>query len=198
MSMDVQVNHICKTSYYHLSKIASIRSLLDRRTTEALIQAFVFSRLNYCNSLLFGITKQNMAKLQKVQNKAARICLKVSRKQHRSSISLLKELQWLPISFCIEYSILLLTFKCLNNLAPKYLSDLLQYNRGSRQTRSSQLDLLVVPKSRTKSFGDRSFEYAAPTLWNNLPLSIRKVESVVGFKLNLKRHLRRIAYAESV
>ena len=92
MSMDVQVNYICKTSYYHLSKIASIRSLLDRRTTEALIQAFVTSRLNFCNSLLFGITKQNISKLQKVQNRAARLCLKVSREQRIPTVTLLKEL----------------------------------------------------------------------------------------------------------
>ena len=145
MSMDIHINNTCKNSYYHLSKIASIRSLIDRDTSEALIHDFVSSRLDYCNSLLFGITKQNIYKLQKLQNKAARICLQVSRKQRIPSLSLLKELHWLPISYRIEFKIRLLTYKCLNNLAPQYLSDLLQVRDCPRQTRSSQLDLLVIP-----------------------------------------------------
>ena len=192
--MSVHVTSVCKTAYFYLSKVSSIRSLLDRKTTETLIRAFVSSRLDYCNSLLFGITQQNLAKLQKVQNKAARIVLKVSRKSNIPSISLLKELQWLPIKYSIDFKILLLTYQCLHNQAPKYLSDLLQFRPTERHTRSASLRLLSVPKSRTKSFGDRSFAVAAPRLWNALPLHLRQSESVVGFKRNLKLYLLSIAF----
>ena len=57
-----------------------------------------------------------------------------------------------------------------------------------RTTRSVSLDLLDVPKSRTESFGDRSFSVAAPILWNSLPLYIREAESLAGFKKALKTH----------
>ena len=194
LSMHIHVTSVCQASYFYLSKIASIRPLLDQNTTEALIHAFVSSRLDYCNSLLFGITQQNLAKLQKVQNKAARICLKVSRKSHIPSLSLLKELHWLPILYRIYFKILLLTFKCLHNLAPPYLSDLLRYRPSERTTRSASLDLLFIPKSRTKSFGDRSFAVAATRLWNELPLYLRNSESVVGFKKNLKTHMFKLAF----
>ena len=194
LSMNSHVTSVCKSSYFYLSKIASIRHLLDRSTTEALIYAFVCSRFDYCNSLLFGITKQNIAKQQKVKNKAARIVLKVSRRSNIPSLTLLAELHWLPISFRIEFKILLLTYKCLHNLAPRYLSDLLQYYTSGQTTRSAAFDLLFVPKSRTKSFGDRSFEVAAPGLWNKLPLSIRQAESVAGFKKLLKTHMFRQAF----
>ena len=196
MSMDVHVTSVCQSSFYHLSKIASIRPLLNQDTTEALIHAFVSTRLDFCNCLLFGITKKNLRKLQKVQNRAARICLKISRKQQIPSLSLLKELHWLPISFRIDFKTLLLTYKCLNNCAPQYLSDLLQRRTLDRTTRSASLGLLVVPESRRKSFGDRSFAVAAPRLWNDLPLFIRQAGSVAAFKKNLKTHLFRKAFVE--
>ena len=194
LAMDVHVTAVCQSSYFYLSKIASIRHLLNQSTTEALIHAFVSSRLDYCNGLLFGITKQNLSKLQKVQNKAARICLNVSRKSRISSMTLLKELHWLPISFRIDFKVLLLTYKCLNNMAPKYLSDLLHQRPNELSTRSASLDLLSIPKSRTKSFGDRSFAVAAPRLWNELPFPLRNSESVVGFKKDLKTRLFRLAF----
>ena len=194
LAMDSHVNSVVKSSYFHLSNIMSIRSLLDQRTTESLIHAFVSSRLDYCNSLLFGITFGNIIKLQRVQNKAARICLKISRKSRISSISLLRQLHWLPITFRIEFKILLLTYKCLNGFAPSYLSELLHHHVVERSSRSSDLGLLIIPKSRTKSFGDRSFEVAAPRLWNELPLSIRQSGSVAEFKRQLKTHLCNRAY----
>ena len=129
------------------------------------------------------------SELQRVQNKAARICLKISRKTRVLSISLLRKIHWLPITFRIEFKILLLTFKCLNGLAPSYLSELLHYHVVERTTRSSELGLLTIPKSRTKSYGDRSFEVAAPRLWNELPLFIRESGSVAEFKSKLKTHL---------
>ena len=101
---------------------------------------------------------------------------------------------WLPISFRLDFKILFLTYKCLNNLAPLYLSDLLQRRTMGRPTRSASLDLLVVPKSRRKSFGDRSFAVGVPRLWNDLPLGIRRAESVAAFKKNLKTDLFRKAF----
>ena len=189
MAMDTHIDNLCKSCHFHLSNIQSIRHLLDIKTTESLIHAFVSSRLDFCNSLLFGISKSNISKLQKIQNRAARICLKVSRKSHISSSSLLAQLHWLPITYRIKFKILLLTFKCLNGLAPPYLSELLHFSDTGRTTRSSSQNLLVVPKSRTKTYGDRTFEVAAPGLWNNLPLSVRQSESVVTFKKSLKTFL---------
>lgn len=194
LSMDVHIAAVCKSSHFHLTQIASIRPLLDLKTTEALVHAFVSSRIDYNNSLLFGITKQNVKKLQKVQNRAARICLKVARKQRVPSITLFQELHWLPISFRIDFKILLLTYKCLNNTAPRYLSDLLQRRTSDQITHSTSLDLLAITKSTRKSFGDRSFSVAAPRLWNNLPRYIRQAESVAGFKKSLKTYLCRQAY----
>ena len=154
----------------------------------------ILSRIDYCNSLLAGITKQNLSMLQKIQNRAARLCLNVSRKSKIPSLMLLYKLHWLPVAFRIDFQILLLTYKCLNGMAPSYLSELLSFRSVGRTLRSSSQSLLSVPKSRTKSFGERAFSTIAPRLWNGLPLSLRSAESIGSFKKDLKTLLFRKAF----
>ena len=120
LTMSIHVNSVWKYSYFHLRRIYSTRPFLDVKTAETIIHAFVTSRMYYCNSLLFGITKQNFFKFQKVQNCSARICLNISRKSKVSYISLLRNLHWLPIQIRINFKILLFVFKCIYGLAQSY------------------------------------------------------------------------------
>ncbi len=84
----------------------------------------VTSKLNYCNSLLYGLLEILFNKLWNVQKSTARLITMAGKYQHISPT--MKKLHWLPIRQRIEYKVLLLTHKDLNNLAPVYLSDLLQ------------------------------------------------------------------------
>ncbi len=128
---------------------------LPEKSRETVIHAFITSRLDYCNSLLYGISKSQVARLQLVQNAAAKF-LKNGRKfDHVTPI--LRALHWLPVHFRIEFKILLFVFKCLNNLAPNYLSDLLCPYNPSRSLRSSYLNLLTIPCSRLKRRGTEPF-----------------------------------------
>ena len=96
----------------------------------------------------------------------------------------------------IVYKINLLTFKSMAGLSPTYLSDLLQRYIPSRTLRSSSQSLLQLPRRLpSKSYGQRSFSYAAPLLWNDLPLHIRTAANVNTFKSLLKTHLFKIAYS---
>ena len=189
MSMEV-----CKASYYHLQKLYRIRPCLDLSSTESLVYAFISSRIDYCNSLLYGLTKQNLAKLQRLQNAAARLCLRVPRRARVSSKCLLSQLHWLPVENRIIFKILLITFKALNGLAPPYISAFLTRRTSSCTLRSFDSHLLVVPKSRTKSFGDRAFPNVAPRLWNDLPFYIRSSATTGSFKKTLKTYLFRQAF----
>ena len=67
-NMVEHVKKICKTSYYHLRKIFKIRKYLAEETTKILVDAFVSSKLDYCNSLLYGLPKHMISSLQSVQN----------------------------------------------------------------------------------------------------------------------------------
>ena len=83
------------------------------------------------------------------------------------------ELHWLPVKFRIMYKILLLTYKCLHGLAPDYLAELIQEYKPSRNLRSSSKINLVAASVSTVSYGQRSFNYAAPDLLYTLPFHIK-------------------------
>ena len=93
------------------------------------------------------------------------------------------------------YKIILFAFKAQNELAPSYICELITQYAPSRALRSRDQYLLKMPpKTRLKTFGDRSFEVAAPTLWNALPLDMRKITSLEKFKKELKTYLFKLAF----
>ena len=143
------------------------------------------------NSLLKGITERSLRKLQLAQNAAARILTKTRKFDHITPI--LKDLHWLPVRERINFKLLLLTWKALNGTAPSYISNLLVPYQPIRILRSSDKNLLAVPRT-SSTLGDRAFSVAAPTLWNSLPLQIRCCESLQLFKNLLKTHLYNKVY----
>ena len=117
------INKACNAAFYHLHNLRRIKKYLSRDSLITLVHAFITSRLDYCNGLLFGLPKAQIAKLQRVQNAAARLILGIGKFSHITPA--LYELHWLPVSLRIDYKILLLTFKCIYGLAPTYLRDLI-------------------------------------------------------------------------
>ena len=187
LSMTAHVNNLCKSASFVLRSIGQLRKYLDRATTEKLVHAFVTSRLDYCNCLLFGLPDKLINKLQRVQNSAARLVTGAKKRDHISQI--LSDLHWLPIKKRIMFKLLLIVYKSLNHAAPKYLSELFWPYHPKPNLRSSTRSLLVVPNSRLKSFGDRAFEIAGPKLWNALPMNIRAASTTHQFKSLLKTYL---------
>ncbi len=167
-------------------------SFLSFKDFEKVIHTFILSRLDYCNSLYFGIRQTAISRLQLVQNAAARLLSGAKKREHITPI--LRSLHWLPACFRVDFKIVLLVYKSRNGLAPTYLCELLTEYQPIRSLRSSNQDLLSTPKSRLKCRGDRAFSIAAPGLWNALPLSIRQASSVNIFKSRLKTFLFYKAY----
>ena len=97
----------------------------------------------------------------------------------------LQRLHWLPIRYRIHFKILLLTWKALHDMAPAYISELINLHNPSRQLRSSHKNLLSVPRTFS-SHGDRAFYSCAPKLWNSLPADLRFCSSLDIFKKTLK------------
>ena len=156
------------------------------------MHAFITSRLDYCNALYLGASQASISRLQLVQNAAARLLTGTRRQEHITPV--LASLHWLPVRFRVDFKILLFAFKCLNGLAPTYLSDLLEPYVPSRTLRSSDQLLLAVPKARLKLRGNRAFAVAAPKLWNDLPLHVRQAPTLLAFKSRLKTHFYSLAF----
>ena len=123
LDMLSHVNSICSSSFYYIYNIRRIRKYLSHQTALSLIHAFITSKLDYCNSLLYGLLSIHIIKLQRVQNAAARLVTNTPRFCHITHI--LSGLHWLPIKYRIIFKIVLLTLKCLHGLAPQYLVNLI-------------------------------------------------------------------------
>ncbi len=110
-------------------------------------------------------------------------------RKHEHITPILFSLKCLPVRFRIEYKLLVFVFKSLNGLAPTYLDALVKRHTSARSLRSSDQQLLTIPRARLKLKGDRAFSVAAPKLWNVLPVSIRSAQTISSFKLLLKTYL---------
>ena len=155
--------------------------------SERIIHAFITSKLDCCNAILYGLPQAQLDKLQCIQNTAARIESKTKKSQHITPVLL--SLHWLPIHKRIVFKLLLLTYKALNGQAPSYILDMLTKYKPSRNLRSGTKYLLTVPRSNTKSYGDRSFQVAAAELFNKLPMELKTAVSTNSFKAQLKTYL---------
>ena len=135
---------------------------------------------------MYGLSEAQSRKLQRVQNIAARIVTRSSKFDHITP--LLRQLHWLPIKARLHFKILLLTFKTVHGLSPFYLRQLLKVFHCERGVRSKYSMMLVAPRIRSK-IGEKSFSWAAPYLWNNLPTSVRNIKSLEVFKRTIKTQL---------
>ncbi len=116
LSFENHISHVTKTAFFHLRNIAKLQNMLTVSDAEKIVHAFMTSRLDYCNALLGGCPASSINKLQIVQNAAARVLTRSRKYDHITPI--VQSLHWLPIKFCISYTILLLAYKALNGLAP--------------------------------------------------------------------------------
>ena len=193
MSLEHHSRQLVKNCSFQLRNIAKLRSMVSKQELEMIIHAFVSSRLDYCNSLFTCLNKKALARLQSVQNAAARLLTSTGRRAHITPV--LKSLHWLPVAYRFHFKILVLTFRALHGQAPFYIVDLITPYSSARSLRSSGQNLLMVPRTCFKTRGDRSFKAVAPRLWNELPQDLRSLDSVDTFKKLLKTYLFRRAFA---
>ena len=149
-------------------------------STETLIHAFITCRIDQCNSLLYGLPDSHIAKLQRIQNSAARLVTRTRFHDHITPV--IQKLHWLPVRYRIMYKILILTYKCIHGLAPLYLLELIQEYKPTRNLRSSSKLNLISATVSTLTYGHRSFYKASSELWNNLPMHVKSCRTVSLFK----------------
>jgi len=187
LTLKNHVSSVCRSSYCVIRQLRQIRSSLDHNSSVLLSNALVSSKLDFCNSLFYGLPNSSIHRLQLIQNSLARvICPSVKRRDHITPT--LRKLHWLPITPRITYKIALITYKTLHYNSPSYLTSLLVPYTPARSLRSSDKLWLTVPFFKS-SAGRRSFSFAAPTIWNSLPFSLRSAATLQSFRSSLKTHL---------
>ena len=168
LSFSDHILYISKSCFSHICDLRRIRNTLDHKTACTIATSLIHSKLDYCNSLYFNISNQQLNRLQLVLNSAARAVTKTPKFHHITSH--LKSLHWLKITQRIQYKILSLTYKSLQYNKPFSISDLFTI-QPTRSTRSSAVVTLQRPSNPSRlKISDRSFYFQAPVLWNALPV----------------------------
>ena len=123
LTTNAHVSNIARTCYFELRRLASIRRFLTSTATSTLVSAFALSRIDCCNSLLFGSTHDVTSHLQQLHYYAA---LVIMRLLMSSSITRhLTSLHWLPVKVGINYKIACLCYHCHSSTLPSFVTNML-------------------------------------------------------------------------
>ena len=181
LSFENQVNKVVKSCFATIRKLSQVKGFLSKDDLQQLACSLVFSQLDYCNSLYYGIHSKLLQKLQHVQNCAARLVLK-RRIPSGCMDKTLKDLHWLKVKFRCIYKLLLIVHNGLHGNAPNEIISMLQYADSSRT--------MNLRETKTANrYGDRAFSHVSGKLWNLLPRKIRDVHNTLDFKKALKTFL---------
>lgn len=187
LSFKDHIGKVISSCFLILRILRKIKFLLPEDSLKTVVTALILSRLDYCNSLYINLQKGQLARLQTVQNAAARLVTGTPR--FASVRSGLRALHWLPVGQRIKFKVLCLVFKALNGMGPGFLRHMIQWYVPGRMLRSSQAKQVVTPRVNKLAWGGRSFHCCATRAWNGLPIHIRNSSDILSFRKALKTWL---------
>ncbi len=138
-----------------------IRKFLDFDACNNAVRALGMSKLDYCCAIFNGISKFDLHRLQKIQNRGARLMSNLS----VPTSPLLRDLHWLPVADRIKFRTLVQTYKILTSSSPQYLASLLKTKENPFSTAAGN-QLYILRSHRLAC--DQAFSIIAPRLWNAL------------------------------
>ena len=180
MLFDIHINHISRKINGILLFLSKIKNSFEQTTRIIVVQSLALSIINYCLKVWGMTTQQQIDRVQKLQNFAAKIAFGRARKYDHVT-PILRELKWLNIDCKITFDICIFTYKICNHFLPDWLFLLPTVGDTIvRNTRQSQ-DLFI---SRTKTdMGARSISVKGPTLWNSIPDFIKTILFVTNIQI---------------
>jgi hypothetical protein len=162
LSMKKHVSKVASVYYFHLCRLKPIRRILGRQITTSLVNSFVSSRLDYCNSVLAELPKSTIAPLQRVQNAAVRLICGLGPRAHVSPA--LYELHWLPMEQRLTFKLCVFMYLIHTGPSPSYLSELVMSTSSiaSRSRLRSANSRRYEPPAIRLKLGEQSFAFAGP------------------------------------
>ena len=143
----------------------------------ALIQPHFY---NACSTWYRNLNVKLKKKLQIMQNKCIRFCLKLD-KMHHISEEDFKTINWLLVDQRVQQSLNVTVFKYVNNACPYYMKEVFEYASQGRISSRNNYARLKVPFRKT-TMGQKSLSYIGPSVWNKLPSSMKRNISLNTFK----------------
>ena len=183
LSMEQQVSVLCKSCGHQINMIEKIVNFLTPCVTEQLVHCFVTSRLDNCNSLLFGSPDKLLHRLQLLQHRAARLITQTTKHDHITPV--MRSHHWLPVRSRIIFAILLLVYKSHHGFVQTHNSELIKPYPPESNLRPGMKN---HGQTRLVTFGDRAVYKAGLILWNKLPTHITSSPPLSSFKQNLFIH----------
>nr|XP_058947926.1 uncharacterized protein LOC131775812 [Pocillopora verrucosa] len=175
------IEKLTKKIAYGIGALKRIRHLIPASTLHLVYQALVKPHFDYCDIVWGNCGKTLQDKLQKLQNRAARVL--TFSNYDADATELLEFLRWKNLTRQQEIHKATMMFRCLHGLAPEYLSSKFTWRDSAYDLRDSE-NKLNVPLPPTYYYR-KSFSYNGATLWNSLPCDIRNAESLGVFKRQL-------------
>ena len=167
-----------------IGALKRLRGLIDRETAIKVYKGFIEPYFSYCALVWDGICVTLSDRLQKLQNRAARVITQST--YDISSRDLLDELQWNSLSVNRDKQKAIFMFKTLNGLTPQYLEEMFSSRIGYYTLRDSNRKLFIPKPNTDYLYLKHSFSYSGVSLWNSLPESLRLSPSLTSFKTNLE------------
>ena len=176
-----QIDKLCSLISSRIGLLTRLKLYIPVKGLCLFYNGYILPLFDYCCTIWGETTNTNLDKLFKLQKRAARIILDA---QHDSpSKPLFKELGWLTLHNRIKYHRGVLMYKCINNIAPNYLSEMFKscYDSTVYSLRSTKSNRLFIQRPNT-NFMKRTFQYSGTLLWNEIPLSLKNIQNIDVFK----------------
>ena len=187
LNFNEQIVSLKRKCFHTLRNLRKIRCLLQEKDIKIIVNSLVLSCLDYCNALFIGAGERNLNQLQLIQNSATKAITGKYKYEHLGND--LQNLHWLNIRKRIVFKIALLAYKAIMGTAPIYIQDMFRYTHYGHSIK------LITPFAQTK-YGQRSFSYIAPRIFNRLPSNITATHNLKDFKCSLKTYLFNLSITE--
>ena len=183
LTYDSHISYLVSSCLSKLVQINRVKKSFDKDILTLIISSLVFSKMFYCSSVWSNTSKNNIKKLQLIQNFACRIITGSQKYDHVTP--LVQQLNWLSVNEMLQLRDSVMAFKCVSNLAPDYLCTKFKKRSSVHDRPTRNNNKLQIPLYKTFS-GQRTFAYRAVSLWNSLDEGLQSSTSVKAFKCSLK------------
>ena len=168
-----QIENIVSKVTKGIGMMRRIKQYVPKPTLIKICNAIVLSHFDYCSMVWDNCADYQLEKLQKLQNRAARVI--TSKSYEVRSEDVLKELNWHPLRQRYQINKLILMHKAKNNTLPTSLTEMFHITNSHRYELRSNNTNYALPKPKT-NFMKKSISYSAPSLWNKLPVSVKQFD----------------------